>query len=80
MGPYSLCEITFLVLWEDSVALEVVLEQWLGGQTVVEEVGWLCYAGGSCQKRNSPQKYIPGLSLLLLSCLAVCNVALVSSV
>lgn len=73
--PQSWCENPVLVLWEDSVALE----QWLGGQRVVEEVGWLHRSGGSCQKRNTPQKHIPGLSLLLLPCLAVCNVALVSS-
>ena len=79
-GPQNWCENTLLVLWEDSVALEVVLEQRLGGEMAVEEVGWLRHAGGSCQKRNTPPKYVPGLSLLPLSCPTVCNVALVSSV
>ena len=58
-GPQSWSENTLLVLWEDSVALEVVLERWLGGQMAVEEVGRLRHAGGSCQNRNTPQRYIP---------------------
>lgn len=45
-----------VVLWEDSVALEVVLQQQLGDQVVVEEAGWLHHTSGSHQERNTPPK------------------------
>lgn len=55
----SWSENTLVVPREYSVALEVVLEQWLGGQMAVEEVGWLCHAGGSCQKKKYSPKIYP---------------------
>lgn len=45
-----------VVLWEDSVALEVVLQQQLGGRVLVEEVRWLHHTSGSHKERNTPQK------------------------